>query len=372
MSRSMRTSTKFLSTTAAAALLCAIGTSLAFAGDANAPGVNGIRLGTDGDSSVSLLPIKANRDDQVEVAYSVRLPTVADTEQLRIRHEMQVSRCNDGDFDPGKDCAGTSQYNYAPTVNYKIIYASSANATSGVTISDWENTLCTEGKHHCPITIRDVTFGPNSPASERWVNVLISASAGNNAGAGDKVVLEDGPHGDLTVFRLGTNRKSVSQPDAPSNVVDNVRDVDQIPISVDRGGIVERIVYSKKLNALAPGEFIDARATVHVKKGPGFTYNPLVGVYILLSKTQNNKTPDGANGEPIVTAKNGQNCTEDGPSGCTLRKAGGVEVPQNANSDMWLNVVAYSQRDSAPNNDNTHMVVVDDGELSRVRYTPAP
>lgn len=343
-----------------------------FAGDANAPGVNGVRLGTDSDSGVSLVSIKPNRDDDVEVAYSVKLPDVVNTEQFRIRHEMQVSRCNDGDFAAGKDCNGTSQYNYDPTINYKVIYADTSTSTSGVTIANWDSLTCTQGKHHCPVTLRDLTFSPNVDASAKRVNVLVSASAGN-AGAGDKVVLEDGPHGDLTVFRLGANRKgSLSQPNDPANVVDDSTNVDQIPISVDRGGIVDRIVYSKQLNLLSAGEFIDARATVHVKNGPGYTYDPLVGVYILLSKTQGGKDPDGANGEPIVTAKNGQNCTDHTNDGCTFRKAGGVEVPANANSTMYLNVVAYSQRDSAPDTDNTHVITINDGELSRVRYTPAP
>jgi len=347
-------------------------TGIARATNANAPGVNGIRLGVETNSPLSLIPIKANKTDQLNVAYSVRLPDVADTEQFRIRHEMQVSRCNAGDFDAGKDCNGTHEYNYAPDINYKIIYASSATATTGTTISDWDDVVCNEGKHHCPITIRDVTFGSPGSAAEKFVNVIVSPTGGSSASAGDRVVMEGGPHGQLSVFRLGNNRKSISKPDQASNEVDDSTNVDQIPISVVRGDIVDRIVYSRQLTNLNAGDFLDVRATVHVKNGPGYTYDPLVGAYVVLSKTSGGKDPDGANGEPLVTTKNGQNCTDHTNAGCTLRKAGGVEVPTNANSTMYLNVVGYSQRDSAPDTDNTHVVVIDDGELSRVRYTPSP
>lgn len=372
----VRKSKSALASLAALCAACLLASAVAWAGDANAPGVNGIRLGLDTDNANvpnNLLPITGNAFADPRAVLSVGLPSIDDTEQLRIRAEAQVSRCNTGDFNG--DCAGTSTYNYAPTIRYHLIYGSTANDTSGNAITPWNNVVCNEGKHHCPFTIRDVNFDVPLDSSMRYVNLVVAAD-NSAAGGGDRVVVEeaDGPadHGRLSVFRLGQNRKSIGQPSAAGNVVDDTRDVNDLPISVVRGNVDYKVVYSRQLTNLNAGDFLDVRGDLHVTNGQAYNYDPLVGAYIILAKQPTDEQADPANGEPFVTTKNGQNCTDHTNNGCTLQKAGGVRIPDNANSTMYLNLIGYAQRDSAPNGANDHVLVVNDGEISRVKYTAAP
>lgn len=359
-------------------VLSLLASAIAWAGDAAAPGVNGIRLGVDTDNANvpnNLLPITGNAFADPRSVLSVGLPDVDDTEQLRIRVEAQLSRCNgdspnDGDFDG--DCKNTHIYNYDPTIRYHLIYGTTANDTSGSAITAWENYTCSEAKHHCPLTIRDVDFNVPQDSSMRYVNLVVAAdhSGANN---NDRVVVEETAnnsydHGRLSVFRLGQNRKTIGEPNASGNVVDDTRDITNIPISVVRGEIDYKVVYSRELTNLSAGDFLDVRGNLHLTNASGYNYNPLVGAYIILTKQPQRTDANPANGEPAVTTKNGLNCTDD----CTLRKAGGVRIPDNANSTMYLNLIGYAQRDSAPDNATDHVVVVNDGEISRVKYTSAP
>src|SRR5207249_4466245 len=96
-----------------------------------------------------------------------------------------------------------SPYNYAPNVRVAVILADGPKDTTGKALSGWQETRCSEERHHCPNIVHDVTVDDMPNADGKYINLIAAADAGSaNARSFDFVEVEH-HHGQLDVIRVG-------------------------------------------------------------------------------------------------------------------------------------------------------------------------
>ncbi|CAN5812349.1 hypothetical protein BH09MYX1_BH09MYX1_46960 [soil metagenome] len=308
-----------------------------------------------------------------KVIYSVRVKDLGPKEELRLRGEVTLSRCND------KDVAGLSgdakttpcassdmrrnAYDYAPRFSATFVLASSANDASGMQLGGWHDTVCSEEEHHCALVLPALA-AKNLPTKDAYVNLVVSADAdGHGAHSWDVMEVEQG-HGALAVTRMapGAQSHAITE-ETKTPLVNGSMGIDQTP---DEGDDTKgrHVLYRARVDGLEPGDVVDASAKLQAVLGGGFTCDPLITSEVFISADKDAKEPSGAS-DAWLGAKNGHNCSDHSASGCTYEKSVAVRLGGQAAPTMYVIWVATAARScAAPNGGNTWHLAAKDGVLS--------
>jgi hypothetical protein len=298
--------------------------------------------------------IRDKPHDKPRVLYSVRLPALSHTEKLRLRAELTLSRCNK------KDIAGLSgdakttpcdtkkmkkrPYGYNPRFSARFVLAGSEGDASGQPLSQWFDTKCTEGKHHCALAMPEVAFDDPPDAAERFVNLVVTADAdGHNAKSWHVMEVEKGK-GALYVTRLA--------PGAATALADKTEKLLATkPMGIDRPKEdgdptqVRQLLYQLELTGLAPGDVVAADARMTALLG-GYKCDPLITGSLILTASPDARAPKGKH-DQALTARNGHNCPDHSKDGCRYEKSGAAKLGAGAPSTMYLSYVATALRSCA-------------------------
>lgn len=344
--------------------------------DAPAPAAGRVTFGRDGSERIFGVQIRDKAHRKPKVVYSVRLADVRADEQLLLRGEVTLSRCN------RKDIAGLSgdakqtpcdsaklkadPYGYAPRFSAAFVLADSANDASGRRESPWFDRLCTEGQHHCALAVPQVRVDDLADAAEAYVNLVVTADARDaNARSWDVMEVEQ-RKGALAVTRLGAGAGGVAIAEDTTKLrTDGAMGIDR-PKEDGDPTQVHHELYQIKLTGLQGGDVIDADARFRAVLGNGFSCDPLITADILVTEQPGAKEPQRPHDERI-TIKNGANCADHSNDGCKYDESGAVRIKSGAPSTMYVTYQAVALRScAAPGGGDTWRVR--DGSMSvRVR-----
>ncbi len=307
------------------------------------------------------------------VVYSVRLPELDPSEQLRVRGEVTLSRCNP------KDIAGQSgdsaitpcdsqdmqrdPYDYAPNISASFILASSPTDANGPRIGDWSEMTCSEGFHHCALALPEAALRDVPRAQAKYVNLVVTSDAnGKNARSYDVMEVEQG-HGALDVTRLGkgADEHALTRSSNALLASGNM----SITQTADEGDTkILRKLYQVRLDGLKGKDVVDVDAHMHVVLGNGFTCDPLVVADVIVTEDPGATTPTRKHDKSLTT-KNGHNCSDHSNDGCGYRESGAAQLDDDTPSTMFVTYVGSAARScAAPNGSDTWHLVGKDGAMT--------
>jgi hypothetical protein len=338
-----------------------------------------------GDLSVGAHRIRITRDGHPTVVYFVKM-RVAPGQQLRVRADLQVTRCRDTDYNPpaGKTsgCEHTHVYDYAPHVKMKFFLAKpqpdapGTPRVDGEKIGDTIELTCTEKKHHCvPVNIESQgveSIDPTIPdgGADRFVTVVVEASndQAKSCNAGDPSTCDvmdlEEAHGRLNVLKVTQPVQALAE---SATWDDTSEDADRLHVitNPDTQENLQRVVYSVKINPAGDvgstlGDIIEVRGNLLTHSGLPYPTPPLVASYLVLANA-----PDKLDGRKI-SQRNGENC--DGDCGYVKQADAAITCEDVRTGKRFVNLVARAERttDYASTNDTVNIRA--GGELNVRRF----
>lgn len=327
--------------------------------DAPPPKANGVSFGRDLQERAYGVEIKDKPHKGLKSIYSVRLADLSHTEQLRVRAEVVLSRCNP------KDIAGLSgdskntpcnsakmkqsPYGYTPRFSAAYFLGNGPGDTSGPRVSGWTDTRCPENQHHCALAVPEEAVKNLPDAAEKYLNLVVSAdSDGKNARSWDVMEVEQGK-GALAVTRIAPGASlSAIQKSSTDLISKQKMGIDQTEDEGDKTQ-VKHLLYQVKLQGLQPGDVIDVDARARAVLGSGFSCDPLITGEVLVTQDAGAKDTK-KKGDEKVTERNGRNCSDHSNDGCKYEKSGAVRLGKDAPSTMFVSYLVQAARScAAPN-----------------------
>jgi hypothetical protein len=327
-------------------------------GEAPAPKPQEVSFGRDAKEDALGIRIRDGSHKQPKVVYSVRLPSPSSAEQLRLRGEVTLSRCNT------KDIAGLSgdskitpcdskamkqsPYGYNPRFSAAFVLADGPGDPDGVRVSPWSDTTCTEGQHHCALALPEATVDDVPDAAEKFVNLVVTADAnGHNARSWDVMEVEQ-HHGALYVTRVAPGAELHAIQKASKNLLAAGKmGVDQTEDEGDKTQ-VKHLMYQVALHGLQPGDVIDVDARMRAILG-GYSCDPLITAEVLVTQNAGADEPSKPHDERL-TVRNGRNCSDHSSDGCKYVESGAVRLHNGTPSTMYVSYLAQAVRScAAPN-----------------------
>lgn len=286
-----------------------------------------LRFGMSDAARATRVPITATVGAAPTVVYSVRLDPRETFSRVNVRAMLQTAYCRStdiaGENKPDHPCAGTQPYKFEPTINAKLVAATSPTATTGRQLAAWKGMPCPKLVHHCPLSIeasRAIVTGAG-----RYVNLVASAQ-GNGPGANQVLAVEPS-QGELEVIQiLGPHRPSralIGGPRLPSFALS--AGSSEATKATDRPAVV----FSRLLTVKA-GDVIDVRTRFDLTIHNSVDNAPFTGTSIFLTRRRTATFPD--RGLSIV-GRAGQNC----PTTCSVAQVGALRSPLSGR--VYVNVV---------------------------------
>jgi hypothetical protein len=339
-----------------------------------------------GDTSLGgdLRRIAITENGRATAIYWEKVTNLQFGQMIQARSDLEVSRCNPTDFpNQASGCNGTDPYGYAPQVDTKLKLAKDngnnepdLDTAKLLGTGDPETLTCQQWKHHC-VPVNSVSNGITSddiPANgvSRFVVLVLSArhpdaracsgpanchvmDLENTAGA-LSVIKKSSP--DVFFADPGTGEENTSVLRVASNDVEKKE--------------YTRVVYSLKLEDLANidqllGDQIDVSGLLAVDSSDfGLQTPPLIASRIVFGPTPFSKFDSDPDVE-VVDQTNGQNCD----ANCSYEKVGSVLTISGGDIDdgrRYLNLVAFSSRSNADDNDAVDVRADAGGGLDIKRY----
>lgn len=295
-----------------------------------------ITAGSEANERVTKLDIAKTNAKSEQVIYSVRLPALAARERVRVRGEVELTKCTVND-----PCGGNS-YGYAPMIKARLVLARTRSDTAGFKVLDEDGYACTTAKHHCPIRLRGEQAVSPAQAGEVYVN-LVAGAAFPNAGPKDTIDLKDGTAkkgGQLAAIRLASSHSG--KPDGTPSTNDEVDRTIPIQTKAPNADPVPVVIYSVPVGDLKRGEVLDVSAEMQAKMDdriPNSTAPPLMASRIVLVKQAGNVEANAAQGERWIAGNIGRNCR---PT-CEVRRDAAIRIDQDL-TGMHVNFVALASR----------------------------
>lgn len=322
--------------------------------DAPTPGLTEVTYGREMSERRYGVPITDTRRAKLRVIYAIRLGKVGPGEELLLRAEVTLSRCNRKDILGLSGDAKTtpctrsklrkSPYSYNPRFHAAFLLTDGADQTSGKRLSPWFDRKCTESEHHCALALPQVKASPGA-AQGRYLNLVVAADAdGANARSFDVMEVEQ-RKGGLHVTRLGPTAPGplLSKQTKDLRATGKMR-VDQP--AEDGGNPIRHELYRLKLASLQPGDVVDADARTRAIIYMTSDCDPLITGELILTEDQDARETKGEH-DGRLTAKNGQNAAEHGSQGTVYRKSGAIQIKKGSPSTMYLKYVAMAARSCA-------------------------
>lgn len=343
--------------------------------DAPPPKRGDVSFARDGSERVYGVKIddESKNDKVTRVVYSVRLADLDASEELRVRGEVTLSRCN------RKDTAGLSgdskttpcdskemrqsPYGYTPRFSASFILAGSPTDSSGERIGGWSETSCPENEHHCALALPEAALRDPKNAKVKYVNLVVAAdSGGSNARSWDVMEVEQ-HHGSLAVTRLAAGAEAHAGGASSTDVLEKGDlGIDQTEDEGDKTQ-VRQLLYQVKVDNLREGDVIDADLKMRARLRGGFSCDPLITGELIVTADKGSK--ETKKGDASFGAKNGRNCDEHGGGSCVYEKSGAVRLGKGTPSTMFVSYVATAARScAAPNGHDKWYVDRDGGKLS--------
>lgn len=342
--------------------------------DAPPPKRGDVSFARDGSERVYGVKIDDKPKNATRVVYSVRVADLDASEELRVRGEVTLSRCN------RKDTAGlsgdskttpcdskemrASPYGYTPRFSAAFVLASSPTDASGERIGGWSETTCPENEHHCALALPEAALRDPKNAQVKYVNLVVAAdSRGSNARSWDVMEVEQ-HHGSLAVTRLAAGAEAHAGGAASNDVLEKGDlGIDQ---TEDEGDMSQarQVVYQVRLDGLREGDVIDADLKMVARLRGGFSCDPLITGELIVTADKGSKDTKKAR-DASFGAKNGRNCDEHGGGSCVYQKSGAVRLGKGTPSTMFVSYIATAARScAAPNGHDKWYVDRDGGRLS--------
>ena len=313
--------------------------------------------------SATGLAIRQNKHSHPKAIYSVAVPGLSTSEQIRLHAEVTISRCNK------KDIAGLSgdkattpctspkmkskPYGYNPRISAAVVLTDGPKDTTGMRVSPWFDMTCTEGRHHCALAIPEVRVDDLPTAQGKFLNLVVTADAAG-ANAQSWHVMEVEQHkGGLHVTRLGPGWNKASAKQTTKLLVDKTMPLDQ-PAEDGDPTQVKRIVYQLKLTGLQPGDVVGADARMRAVLDYGGSCDPLISGTLILTEDPKARQPHQPD-DKVVAVKNGKNCTDHSSGGCKYIKSGAVRLGKATPSTMYLSYIAMGLRTCIQPGDKWHI-----------------
>jgi hypothetical protein len=320
--------------------------------EAPAPDANSrVTFGRDGKERTHGVRIHDKPHQSPEVVFTVRLKDLTSSEELRLRGEVTLSRCNKKDIagqsgDAKTTPCNSSQmkkhpYGYNPRFAAAFVLADSPKDGKGKPLSKWVDTVCTEGEHHCALILPEAVADKLPNAAMKYVNLVVSADH-NGARSWDVMEVEH-RHGSLSVTRVAPGAQKVASGKTQQIETKGSMTIDR-PHEDGDPTQVKQLIYQLKLTGLQSGDVVDADARMRALLGGGLgNCDPLITGELILTddpKARDKKKPH----DEVLTAKNGANCTDHGNGGCKYGKSGAVRLGKGTPSTMYLSYVAVALR----------------------------
>lgn len=342
--------------------------------DAPPPKRGDVSFARDASERIYGVRIDDKPKNALRVVYSVRVADLDASEELRVRGEVTLSRCN------RKDTAGlsgdskttpcdskemrASPYGYTPKFSATFVLAGSPTDANGERIGGWSDTSCPENEHHCALALPEAALRDPKNAKVKYVNLVVAAdSGGSNARSWDVMEVEQ-HHGSLAVTRLAAGADTHAG-GASSNDVLEKGDlgIDQTEDEGDKTQ-VRQLLYQVKLDGLKEGDVIDADLKMRARLRGGFSCDPLITGELIVTADKGSKDSK-KNTDASFGAKNGRNCDEHGGGSCVYEKSGAVRLGKGTPSTMFVSYVATAARScAAPNGHDKWYVDRDGGKLA--------
>lgn len=323
---------------------------------AEAPRAGDVSFARDTSERLYGVKISDQPRNAARVVYSVRIADLKKSEELRVRGEVTLSRCNRKDTEGLSGDAKTtpcdsremraSPYSYNPRFSAAFVLASSPTDANGTRIGGWSDTTCPENEHHCALALPEAAHRDPSDAREKFVNLVVAADAnGHNARSWDVMEVEQS-HGVLAVTRLAAGAEAHAAGAKTNDVVEKGDlGIDQTEDEGDKSQ-VKHVIYQVKLDGLAPGDVLDADVKMRARLRGGFSCDPLVTGELIVTADKDAKEPKRSS-DASFGPKNGRNCADHSGGACAYEKSSAVRLGQNARSTMFVSYVATAARSCA-------------------------
>lgn len=328
-----------------------------------------ITLATDGSESGHALRIRDERRHKPIALYSVQLTDLDPDERIKVFGEAQISFCDDKDRRGDSSDAATTPctrrdmrrapYRYAPRLSAAFVLSDDARPT-GRRVSSWRETTCDKEKHHCALTLPQVTLRDLPRGETKWLHLVITADA-RGADAKSWHVMEiEQQKGGLTVARLAPEVARLRHKETRKLISTGPLGVDQTPDEGDHTQ-VQRIVFRQELRNLRAGDLVTARSRMHVTLSRS-SCDPLISTQVLLTDGRGVREPDDALRR--FTVKNGFNCRAHGSGECVYQKSGALRMRDDIEGPVYVTWVAMAKRScAAPHGGDTWQIDRDAGQL---------
>ena len=324
--------------------------------DAPAPAPGRVTFGRDTSERIYGVRIRDRAHEQPKVVYSVRLADVQADQQLLLRGEVTLSRCN------RKDVLGLSgdskhtpcdsgdmrrdPYNYAPRFSAAFMLGNSPTDAGGKRVSDWFERRCTEGQHHCALALSQVRVDNLGNHAELYVNLVVTADAVDRNARCWHVMEVEQHKGALAVTRLGAGAGGVAIAEDTNNLLATGRmGVDRPKEDGDPTQVRHRL-FRVALTGLQGGEVVDVDARMRAVLVGTYSCDPLITTEVIITGDPQAKKPSG-NHDKSITIKNGANCADHSNDGCGYDESGAVQLDNNTPSTMYVSMLAVALRSCA-------------------------
>jgi hypothetical protein len=326
---------------------------------ASAPSAGSVTFARDVSEQVNGVRIRTQQHEKPTVVYSVRLPDPSSTEQLRVRGEVMISRCNGNDIEGGSKDGNTTPcvskamrqnpYAYNPRYSAAFVLGSSSKDASGPRVSNWVDTVCTERQHHCALAVPEATVTDLPNDANLHLNLVVTADANGSTAQKWHVMDVEQGRGGLFVTRLGAGHTGERAFEKSSTQLLSTGGMGIDRPSEDGDKKRSRwLLHQVKLDGLQAGDVVDADARMRALLG-GYDCDPLVMSEIILTSDKNAREVEGAH-DVALTAKNGRNCTNHAKKGCLYKKSGAARLKKGTPPTMYLSYVATALRSCAAAN----------------------
>lgn len=275
------------------------------------------------------VPIGARR-----VVHSIALPHLAHNQTLRIRAEIEATKCAPSDH-------GCGNTHLAPRVRAALVLAKGPNQKGGRRVGSAER-RCTTGRHHCPLVLSRVLRVPRKSRRASHLNLVVGSRA-VRAKPGDTIEIKASKSGkgggQLTVLRAGAGHRVATVAHT------GTRQVGSIPIQTGAGNPPPKkvVVHSLRVDNLRAGEILDVTGALKVGMDQRVNKHgvpALIASQVFLADSPSTTDARTVPGWQRVAPNTGFNC----PWRCAAHEVGAIRIAGPVKPTMFVNYVAQSSR----------------------------
>lgn len=314
------------------AVLASMLIAAATAGSANAvatkPPVDGLSYGRDFSVHGNVeVPIGRRR-----AVYSLRLPALAAGEILRIRAEVELTKCAPSD-------TGCGRTSVKPRLSAAVILGTRPDDVTGIPVARAPTTTCTTTLHHCPLDLRRTITVSRGQRGRTYVSLVIDSRGGRPS---DKLELKQSLRGGghLTILRAGRAYLA-----GRTTVAGATPQASQLPIQTTRANVPPEkvVVYSVPVVGLQRGEVLDVEGSLKVEMDgtlPPGGAPPLLASEVILADAPTQTDSNALAGWRRIARNTGFNCDVS----CTATKVGAIRIDGAVKPMMYVNYIGQSSR----------------------------